>query len=75
MIVGPNGAGKSTAMKAIFGILSLNAGNVILEGSDISDLRPEESSQRHGICSTNTKCFYDSERGRKPRNGCIYQKG
>ena len=42
VIVGPNGAGKSTAMKAIFGILSLNAGNVTLEGSDISDLRPEE---------------------------------
>ena len=42
VIVGPNGAGKSTAMKAIFGILSLNAGNVTLEGSDISHLRPEE---------------------------------
>ena len=42
VIVGPNGAGKSTAMKAIFGILSLNAGKVILEGSDISDLQPEE---------------------------------
>ena len=42
VIVGPNGAGKSTAMKAIFGILSLNAGSVTLEGSDITDLRPEE---------------------------------
>ena len=29
-------------MKAIFGILSLNAGSVTLEGSDITDLRPEE---------------------------------
>ena len=42
VIVGPNGAGKSTAMKAIFGILALSAGNVTLEGSDITDLRPEE---------------------------------
>ena len=42
VIVGPNGAGKSTAMKAIFGILSLNAGSVTLEGSNITDLRPEE---------------------------------
>ena len=42
VIVGPNGAGKSTAMKAIFGILSLNAGSVTLEGSDITGLRPEE---------------------------------
>ena len=42
VIVGPNGAGKSTVMKAIFGILSLNAGSVTLEGSNITDLRPEE---------------------------------
>ena len=42
VIVGPNGAGKSTAMKAIFGILSLNAGSVTLEGLNITDLRPEE---------------------------------
>jgi branched-chain amino acid transport system ATP-binding protein len=42
VIVGPNGAGKSTAMKAIFGILELSAGNVTLGGSDITNLRPEE---------------------------------
>ena len=42
VIVGPNGAGKSTAMKAIFGILSLNAGNVTLEIRYHNDLPPEE---------------------------------
>ena len=42
VIVGPNGAGKSTAMKAIFGMLDLRAGNIIFDGEDISDLKPQE---------------------------------
>ena len=42
VIVGPNGAGKSTAMKAIFGMLDLQAGNIIFDGKDISDLKPQE---------------------------------
>ena len=42
VIVGPNGAGKSTAMKAIFGMLNLRAGNIIFDGKDISDLKPQE---------------------------------
>ena len=42
VIVGPNGAGKSTAMKAIFGMLDLKAGNIIFDGKDISDLKPQE---------------------------------
>ena len=41
VIVGPNGAGKSTAMKAIFGMLNLRAGNVVLDGSDITSLPPQ----------------------------------
>ena len=42
VIVGPNGAGKSTAMKAIFGMLDLKAGNIIFDGKDITDLKPQE---------------------------------
>ena len=34
-IVGPNGAGKSTAMKAIFGLLPLRGGKIILDGEDL----------------------------------------
>lgn len=41
-IVGPNGAGKSTAMKAIFGLLPLRKGKVILDGEDITLLQPQE---------------------------------
>ena len=41
-IVGPNGAGKSTAMKAIFGLLPLRSGQIILDGEDITNLKPQE---------------------------------
>lgn len=39
-IIGPNGAGKSTAFKAIFGLLNLSAGRIILEGKDVRGFSP-----------------------------------
>lgn len=42
VIVGPNGAGKSTAMKAIFGMLALRGGRVLLDGDDITALSPQD---------------------------------
>ncbi len=41
VIVGPNGAGKSTAMKAVFGMLDLRAGDVRLNGESIARLAPQ----------------------------------
>lgn len=41
VIVGPNGAGKSTAMKAVFGMLKLRGGRVLLDGEDITALPPQ----------------------------------
>ena len=42
VIVGPNGAGKSTAMKAVFGMLDLRQGRVLLDGEDITSLSPQD---------------------------------
>ena len=42
VIVGPNGAGKSTDMKAIFGMIDLHQGSVLLNGEDISGLAPQD---------------------------------
>ena len=42
VVVGPNGAGKSTAMKAMFGMLALRVGRVIMKGEDITALKPQE---------------------------------
>ena len=41
-VVGPNGAGKSTAMKALFGLLPIKNGKVILDGEDITNLPPQQ---------------------------------
>ena len=37
-IIGPNGAGKSTLMKAIAGLVGLEAGRITLQGRDIAGL-------------------------------------
>jgi len=42
VIVGPNGAGKSTAMKAVFGMLPLREGRVVLDGTDITHMSPQD---------------------------------
>lgn len=42
VIVGPNGAGKSTAMKAVFGMLNVRSGRVVLDGEDITGLTPQD---------------------------------
>ncbi|MEL7430316.1 MAG: ABC transporter ATP-binding protein [Pseudomonadota bacterium] len=41
VVVGPNGAGKSTAMKAVFGMLNLREGRVMMDGEEITDLSPQ----------------------------------
>ena len=42
VIVGPNGAVKSTAMNASFGMLPLREGHGMVNGEDITHLKPEE---------------------------------
>lgn len=46
VIVGPNGAGKSTAMKAIFGMLALREGSIMLGDAEISRLDPQDRVTR-----------------------------
>ncbi|KAF0675147.1 ABC transporter ATP-binding protein [Profundibacterium mesophilum] len=46
VIVGPNGAGKSTAMKALFGMLDLRAGEVRLDGVSLGATSPQERVAR-----------------------------
>ncbi len=35
-VIGPNGAGKSTVFKAIFGLLDIHSGKILLEGKDVT---------------------------------------
>ena len=58
VIVGPNGAGKSSAMKAIFGMLNLRQGNILLDEFDISNLSPQQRvKQGMGFVPQNQNVF------------------
>ena len=58
VIVGPNGAGKSTAMKAIFGMLDIHTGKIILDGNDISALAPQDRVKKGmGFVPQNNNVF------------------
>jgi branched-chain amino acid transport system ATP-binding protein len=48
-IVGPNGAGKSTLMKTVAGLLQPQDGTIMLDGQDITHMRPHRIVQA-GIC-------------------------
>jgi branched-chain amino acid transport system ATP-binding protein len=41
-VIGPNGAGKSTVFKAVFGLLSIHSGQILLDGEDITGKPPAE---------------------------------
>lgn len=47
-LLGRNGAGKTTTLKAIMGLVALNAGKVLLNGENISAL-PAHEAPKHGI--------------------------
>ncbi len=40
-VIGPNGAGKSTLLKALFGLLPVRSGKVVMKGEDVSNLPPD----------------------------------
>ena len=42
VIIGANGAGKSTALKAVFGLLNVTEGEVLLNGENITNFAPEK---------------------------------
>jgi branched-chain amino acid transport system ATP-binding protein len=47
-MIGPNGAGKSTVFKAIFGLLNVHSGQVLLDGQDVTRQTPAEMIG-HGV--------------------------
>ncbi len=47
-IIGPNGAGKSTLLKALFGLVTIRSGSVVLQGEEITNHRAD-SLVRRGV--------------------------
>lgn len=41
-MIGPNGAGKSTALKAVFGMVDIQSGDILFNGESIKDVRPDK---------------------------------
>ena len=41
-IIGPNGAGKSTLLKALFGLVTIGEGTVLLHGDDVTNMRADQ---------------------------------
>src|SRR5271169_6090238 len=50
-VIGPNGAGKTTVINLLTGVLRPNAGRILLQGNDITDL-PVHSRVRRGLSRT-----------------------
>jgi branched-chain amino acid transport system ATP-binding protein len=47
-VIGPNGAGKSTVFKAIFGLLNIHSGRILLDGKDVTRQTPAQMIA-HGV--------------------------
>ena len=45
-LIGPNGAGKTTLINLLTGVLAPSAGRILLEGDDITRLRPDRRVRR-----------------------------
>ncbi len=45
-LIGPNGAGKTTLINLLTGVLRPSAGRILLDGEDITRLRPDRRVQR-----------------------------
>ena len=65
VVVGPNGAGKSTAMKAIFGMLPLQSGNVKLLNETINDLPPFQRVKKGMAFVPQTDNIFHISHGRR----------
>jgi branched-chain amino acid transport system ATP-binding protein len=47
-MIGPNGAGKSTVFKAIFGLLNIHSGEILLQGKNVTGSTPAQMIA-HGV--------------------------
>jgi branched-chain amino acid transport system ATP-binding protein len=57
-IIGPNGAGKSTLLKALFGLVGIRSGSVLLNGEDITNKRADNLVRRGvGFVPQNNNVF------------------
>jgi iron complex transport system ATP-binding protein len=71
-VLGPNGSGKTTLLKAVCGVLRPSAGRVLLDGEEVSSMRPIEIARKvavvpqHDYTSLNLTALEAVLTGRSP---------
>ncbi|GAA1182413.1 ABC transporter ATP-binding protein [Nesterenkonia xinjiangensis] len=79
VIIGPNACGKSTLLRALSRLLKTSAGDVLLDGKDISAYRTKEVSRRLGLLPQSSLAPDGISvadlvaRGRAPHQGMLRQ--
>ena len=69
-IIGPNGAGKSTLLKALFGLIPVRSGKVVMADADITGLKTHDLVSRGvGYVPQNNNVFPQPHRRGEPRDG------
>ncbi len=58
-ICGPNGAGKSSLLKALAGLLDIDAGQVALDGADLATLHPRARARSVGYLPQDAEVAWD----------------
>jgi len=48
-LIGPNGAGKSTVLHAVFGFNNIFSGSIVIDGTDVTSLSPNQKLSKAGI--------------------------
>jgi branched-chain amino acid transport system ATP-binding protein len=61
-LIGPNGAGKTTLINLMTGMLTPNAGQILLGGEDVTGLGPEDRVRRGLAHSRSIHCLPVSTR-------------
>ncbi|PZX13154.1 amino acid ABC transporter permease/ATP-binding protein [Celeribacter halophilus] len=58
-VIGPSGSGKSTLLRSLNRLVEMNAGKVLLDGSDIRNMKPETLRARVGMVFQHFNLFPD----------------
>ena len=72
-LLGPNGAGKSSLMRAMLALIPATSGRVLLDGTNIAALQPQERARRLGYLPQTAELAWNIparsvvELGRAPR--------
>ena len=59
ILIGPNGAGKSSLLSVMSGDESSEAGRVLLDDDDISNLTPAQLANRRAVMSQSASVVFD----------------